>query len=32
MNIWELLDLGTPWCVHVAVTLRLAEHIQADMN
>jgi SAM-dependent methyltransferase len=26
-NIWELADLSTPWCVHVVVTLRIAEHI-----
>ena len=29
MDIWELSDLCTPWCVHVAVTLRVAEHIEA---
>ena len=27
MNIWEVSDLATPWCLHVAVTLRIAEHI-----
>jgi SAM-dependent methyltransferase len=27
MNIWDLTDLCTPWCVHVAATLRIAEHI-----
>jgi len=32
MNIWELSDLATPWCVHVAVTLRVAEHIKAGAN
>ena len=29
MNLWELSDLATPWCVHVAATLRIAEHIEA---
>ncbi len=24
---WELADLCTPWCVHVAGTLRIAEHL-----
>jgi SAM-dependent methyltransferase len=27
MDLWELSDLATPWCVHVAVTLKLAEHL-----
>jgi len=27
MDIWTLSDLCTPWCVHVAATLRIAEHI-----
>ena len=27
MDIWTLTDLATPWCVNVAVTLRVAEHI-----
>src|SRR5256884_337285 len=26
-DIWSLTDLCTPWCVHVAVTLRVAEHL-----
>jgi SAM-dependent methyltransferase len=29
MNIWDLADLATPWCVHVAATLRVAHHIAA---
>jgi 2,7-dihydroxy-5-methyl-1-naphthoate 7-O-methyltransferase len=29
MDLWALTDLCTPWCVHVAVTLRIAEHIAA---
>jgi 2,7-dihydroxy-5-methyl-1-naphthoate 7-O-methyltransferase len=28
-NWWELTDLCTPWCVHVAATLRVAQHIAA---
>jgi SAM-dependent methyltransferase len=27
MSLWELADLSTPWCVHVAATLRVAEHL-----
>ena len=26
-NLWELSDLCTPWCVHVAATLRVADRI-----
>ena len=29
MDLAALTDLCTPWCVHVAATLRLAEHIEA---
>ena len=29
MDLWELSDLSTPWCVHVVATLRLADHIAA---
>jgi SAM-dependent methyltransferase len=29
MDLWTLSDLATPWCIHVAVTLRVAEHISA---
>lgn len=32
MNIWELGDLCTPWCVHVAATLRIANHIEAGIT
>jgi SAM-dependent methyltransferase len=32
MNIWELGDLCTPWCVHVAATLRIANHIEAGVT
>jgi SAM-dependent methyltransferase len=26
-DVWTLADLSTPWCVHVVVTLRIAEHL-----
>ena len=29
MNLWELADLSTPWSIHVAATLRIADHIAA---
>lgn len=29
MDLWTLADLCTPWCVHVAATLRIADHILA---
>jgi len=32
VNLWELSDLCTPWCLHVAVTLRIAEHIAAGVD
>lgn len=28
VDLWALSDLCTPWCIHVAVTLRIAEHIE----
>ncbi len=31
-NIWPLLDLCTPWCVHVVATLRVADHIAAGKS
>jgi SAM-dependent methyltransferase len=27
VDLWALSDLSTPWCVHVAATLRVAEHV-----
>jgi hypothetical protein len=27
VDLWSLSDLCTPWCLHVAATLRVAEHI-----
>jgi SAM-dependent methyltransferase len=32
VNLWELADLATPWCVHVVVTLRIADHIAAGVT
>ncbi len=32
VSLWELADLCTPWCVHVAATLHLAEHIAAGVD
>jgi hypothetical protein len=32
MDIWGLTDLATPWCVHVVVTLEVAEHLAAGKN
>lgn len=29
VDIWALTDLITPWCLRVAVTLRISEHIEA---
>ena len=29
MDLWALTDLATPWCIHVVVTLRVAEHMAA---
>jgi hypothetical protein len=32
VDLWELSDLRTPWCVHVAATLRIADHIAAGAS
>ena len=29
IDAWALGDLETPWCIRVAVTLRIAEHLAA---
>ncbi|MGH3191530.1 MAG: methyltransferase [Streptosporangiaceae bacterium] len=29
LDLWGLLDLATPWCLHVAATLRIPEHVAA---
>jgi hypothetical protein len=29
MDLWALSDLSTPWCVRVAATLRIADHMAA---
>jgi hypothetical protein len=31
-DIWSLIDLCTPWCVHVVATLRIADHLAAGMT
>jgi hypothetical protein len=31
-DLWALADLCTPWCIHVVVTLRVAEHIEAGKS
>jgi 2,7-dihydroxy-5-methyl-1-naphthoate 7-O-methyltransferase len=32
IDLWALADLQTPWCVHVAATLHIAEHIAAGVT
>ena len=32
VDLWSLTDLCTPWCVHVAATLRIAEHIERGLT
>lgn len=32
MDLWALCDLCTPWCIHVVVTLRIAEHLAAGVT
>ncbi|MBS4176090.1 methyltransferase [Lederbergia citrea] len=32
INLEELSDLCTPWCIHLVGTLRIAEHIAAGTN
>jgi 2,7-dihydroxy-5-methyl-1-naphthoate 7-O-methyltransferase len=32
VDIWGLIDLCTPWCVHVVATLRIADHVAAGIN
>ena len=29
VDLFQMLDLATPWCLHVAATLHVAEHISA---
>jgi hypothetical protein len=29
MGLWELADFATPWCLHVAATLRVANRLEA---
>ena len=32
VDIWALLDLCTPWCMHVVATLRIADHIAGGIT
>jgi hypothetical protein len=32
VDLWALSDLCTPWCLHVVVTLRIAEHMAAGIT
>ncbi len=32
VNLWELSDLCTPWCLHVVATLRIANHIHSGID
>ncbi len=32
VNLWEMADLRTPWCIYVAATLRIADHIAAGLT
>jgi len=32
MDLWSLTDLSTPWCVHVAATLRIADHMATGIT
>ncbi|HEY7483921.1 MAG TPA: methyltransferase [Streptosporangiaceae bacterium] len=32
IDLYRLTDLQTPWCVHVAATLRIADHIAAGVT
>ena len=32
VDLWTLSDLGTPWCIRVVATLRIAEHVDAGVS
>ena len=32
VDLEPLLDLATPWCLHVVATLRIANHIDAGVR
>jgi SAM-dependent methyltransferase len=32
VDLWALSDLCTPWCIHVVVTLRVADHLAAGIT
>ena len=32
VDLWALSDLCTPWCIHVVVTLRVADHLASGIT
>ena len=32
VNLWELSDLCTPWCLYVVATFRIANHIHSGID
>lgn len=32
MDLWQLSDLSTPWCLHVVATLRIPHHMAAGIT
>lgn len=32
VDLWQLADLQTPWCLHTAATLRIAHHLDAGLS
>src|SRR5262245_53213812 len=32
MDLFELSDLSTPWCIHVVATLRIADHMESGIS
>ncbi|MGC4051366.1 MAG: methyltransferase [Paludibaculum sp.] len=32
VDLWQLCDLQTPWCIHTAATLRVANHVEAGLS
>lgn len=32
VDLWSLSDLRTPWCIHVAATLHIADHIESGLS
>ena len=31
-DIWDMMDLCTPWCIHVAATLQIADHLSRGIS